>query len=286
MEVLVKKENLKRALLAEGYEVDETGIVKNNGCTWDAFVVKKAGSNIGATVYLDGIDYCSVDQVLANVKNSLKDSNTISSSISSSVTEWCRAKNALRPVLVNLSRNMGYLSDKPYKVFMDLAIICVIDVSLGDAEGTVAVNNEFLKIWDVAYDEVLQCALDNTQENYQLLSMWSVLKTLSGSGEMDELSQQGEADSEMCICSNQSRHKGAACILNHDILNAYLKQRGVDKCYILPSSVHEVILVDAQGVEPIELKMMIREVNATAVSPEEFLSDNLYQFDGTKVTIV
>lgn len=284
MESVVKKENLKRALLKEGYEVDETEITKNNGCTLDAFVVKKAGSSIGATVYLNGIDYCNIDQLLANVKNSLDDLED-SDTISPSVTEWCRAEKALRPVLINLSRNKEYLSNKPYRVFLDLAIICVIDVSLGDKEGAVAVSNDFLKIWGVTYDKVLQCALDNTKKAYQLTSMWSVMKTMIG--EMDGQQNENEMDLDpMCVCSNQSRHKGAACILNHDILADYLRQREISKCYILPSSVHEVILIDPRGVEPNELKMMIREVNATAVSPEDFLSDNLYQFDGTKVTIV
>ena len=53
--------------------------------------------------------------------------------------------------------------------------------------------------------------------------------------------------------------------------------------YIIPSSIHEVILLPDSGKEPdaTALKEMIREVNSTQVAPEEILSDNLYYYDAT-----
>ena len=52
--------------------------------------------------------------------------------------------------------------------------------------------------------------------------------------------------------------------------------------YILPSSVHEVILLEdtGAGAAP-ELKKMVLEVNRTQVAPEEVLSDSLYYYDST-----
>ena len=53
--------------------------------------------------------------------------------------------------------------------------------------------------------------------------------------------------------------------------------------YILPSSVHEILLLPDSGAEDARyLREMIREVNATQVEPEEVLSDNLYYFDRLK----
>ena len=49
--------------------------------------------------------------------------------------------------------------------------------------------------------------------------------------------------------------------------------------FILPSSIHEVILVPARtGICKRELDQMVKEVNQEAVDPEEILSDHAYYY--------
>ena len=56
--------------------------------------------------------------------------------------------------------------------------------------------------------------------------------------------------------------------------------------YILPSSIHEIIAVPASGgFEIAMLYSMVKEVNSTAVSEEDFLSDIVYFYDGNKITV-
>ena len=50
--------------------------------------------------------------------------------------------------------------------------------------------------------------------------------------------------------------------------------------YILPSSIHECIVIPKkEEIDPEELKIMVREINATQVQPEEVLSDEIYQYE-------
>ena len=50
--------------------------------------------------------------------------------------------------------------------------------------------------------------------------------------------------------------------------------------YVLPSSVHEVMIVpDDGGFDSGELEEMVREINATQVAPEEVLSDHIYYYN-------
>ena len=85
----------------------------------------------------------------------------------------------------------------------------------------------------------------------------------------------------MRILSNRKRVQGAACILYPDVLEQLSAQAG-GNLYILPSSIHEVILLaDGGGEEPELLKEMIFDVNRTQVEPEEILSDSLYYYDRT-----
>ena len=59
-------------------------------------------------------------------------------------------------------------------------------------------------------------------------------------------------------------------------LKEFADRTGAD-FYILPSSIHETLLIPvADNMELDYLTSMVREVNATQVTPEEQLSDNVY----------
>lgn len=50
--------------------------------------------------------------------------------------------------------------------------------------------------------------------------------------------------------------------------------------YILPSSIHELILLADDGISTVEeLQNMVREINQTEVSESDFLSDEVYRYD-------
>lgn len=49
--------------------------------------------------------------------------------------------------------------------------------------------------------------------------------------------------------------------------------------YILPSSIHETILVTATDCSISELEKMVMEVNETEVAAEEILSDHVYCYN-------
>ena len=83
----------------------------------------------------------------------------------------------------------------------------------------------------------------------------------------------------MYILSNRIRSHGAAAILYEGCLEgigAILEEN----YYILPSSVHEVILVPesyAPGCG--ELTSLIREMNETQIVKDEMLSNHVYYYD-------
>ena len=65
------------------------------------------------------------------------------------------------------------------------------------------------------------------------------------------------------------------------------EQVGSSSYYILPSSIHETIVVPFNdGMNVDELKNMVHEVNSTQVVADEILSDNVYVYDYDKHLIV
>ena len=82
----------------------------------------------------------------------------------------------------------------------------------------------------------------------------------------------------MMILTNSRKTYGACSILYPGMLEQLAERIGGDY-YMIPSSVHEFLLVPAEREQDREeLKKMIAEVNRTELPPEEVLSDHLYLY--------
>ena len=83
----------------------------------------------------------------------------------------------------------------------------------------------------------------------------------------------------MYVLTNESSLNGASCILYEDVLYDFAHEIDND-LYILPSSIHEVILLPKLSIyEKKELVNMVREVNTEGVDADEVLSDNVYEYN-------
>ena len=82
------------------------------------------------------------------------------------------------------------------------------------------------------------------------------------------------------ILTNKETKYGSSVILDELFMEMVGRKLGCNY-YVLPSSIHEVIVVPAD-VEADMLFQMVREINETAVAPEEFLSDSVYLYDREK----
>ena len=66
-------------------------------------------------------------------------------------------------------------------------------------------------------------------------------------------------------------------ILDRRALKTFAKEHGVDELVVLPSSVHEMLILTYQGDMNLDdLSDIVKEVNAVQVKPEERLTDRVY----------
>lgn len=71
-------------------------------------------------------------------------------------------------------------------------------------------------------------------------------------------------------------------ITQPEVINK-LEQLFPEGFYVIPSSVHEVLIVPNNGeMDPKRLGEMVREVNRAEVEREEVLSDRVYSYDKDK----
>ena len=96
---------------------------------------------------------------------------------------------------------------------------------------------------------------------------------------------EDEKQDVMYVLTNSLRNYGAACLFYPHVLEMVGEMLKEDY-YVLPSSVHEVIIVpESKALDADEMSEMVVEINETQVEPEEVLSDHayFYQRDSKKL---
>ena len=95
---------------------------------------------------------------------------------------------------------------------------------------------------------------------------------------IEELSEEEGTDSSFYVLSNEDGVTGAGCILYEGCLRKFAEQHHSD-LIILPSSIHEVLLVCDRGeMNYQELNEMVRCINKENVPMEDVFSDRIYRY--------
>lgn len=192
--------------------------------------------------------------------------------------DYEKVKKKLVWRLVNHERNKKRLEDIPHIPCMDLEMVfyCeMYDETLGNI--SILIQNEHCDLWKIDAEQIKEDAIENTQRILpaQCKHLSEVMLC-----EKNENTEEG-----MYVLSNQHLTYGAAAMLYPGELEKFSEKKGCN-LYILPSSVHEVLLLPDRGKEdPKMLMKMVRKINREMVSEEEILSDSVYYYDREKKEI-
>ena len=188
--------------------------------------------------------------------------------------------------LCDAENNKQFLGEYPHTVVGDFA--ATYAVSLEERKVSGLVTNAFLKELGVplewlhadalAAEASRGAALYHMNETMDMLLLGSEPRNLLTSGKVP--GDMLEPPVEMYVLTNNRQFFGASVLLQEEVLRRAGEVLGGDYV-VLPSSVHEVILVPAAGVgmTPEECRQMVREINDTVVKPEERLSDKVKYYD-------
>jgi hypothetical protein len=183
--------------------------------------------------------------------------------------------------LINREKNRALLERIPHIDFLDLSICFFYayeDNVLG--KGSITIYNSHMEMWNCTTEMLFQLAKKNTQRLFpwKLYSMWELV----GSRELEEEETVLPGEIPMRVLTNRQKAQGAACMIYPGILER-LALEAEENLYIIPSSIHEVILMPESQMDSPELMQdIIREVNGAHIEPEEILSDHLYFYDRLK----
>lgn len=140
----------------------------------------------------------------------------------------------------------------------------------------VEVSSALLNGAGVSEEEAWEAAEKNLHESVVIESMDEIFKRMTGSN-MDFLLDDDETYIPMYVISNKNSAYGAAAVLDDEILKEFAVKHHANCLMLLPSSIHEVMIVPHMGEYKIEdMRFLVRSVNASDVAPHEQLSDEPY----------
>ena len=287
-----------KEVLGAGYEIVFREVTKNNGVRLHGIVITGKESNVSPAIYIDELyeEYEAgrafgyiVYDILCVYKKNAREINMDMEFF----TQFPRAKSRILYKLIHRESNQELLCEIPYVEWQDLAIVFYYafeDECFGKA--TILIKNSHMAMWGIDVPALYETARTNMlrirpEEMLpigQLIREFMEQKHCHNGRENDIGLPEGidtamERSTMMYVLSNRDRVFGASALLYSNSMKQLAGK--LDKnLIILPSSVHEVILVPDDGMTEKEFyKEMVREVNDTQVDPEERLSYNIYYYD-------
>ncbi len=267
-------------------EVVINRVTKNNGVIYSGVTISGENRKVSPTIYLETFyDMYLKGDSLDDVKKRVRDiysSRKIDYDVDFGFfNDFEKVKDKLKCRLINVSSNEKYLENVPYERFLDLAIVpyCYLDGEVFKGKlggGCITINNNHIEMWNVDANIVLQEAKKNMIKfEPHIESVYTVIRRMNPAfcSEFDE----NDNSKQMYVLSGDVNH-GAIYMTDVKLLKEFCDNIGSD-VYVIPCSVHEVLLVPAENPEDeLLLNEMVIDVNKTQLEPVDVLSDHVYYF--------
>lgn len=270
-----------------GFSVSFERVAKNNA-TLDALAVRPDESGVMApVVYLNGELLEKTDAELAYLLKDMYMSNRRQAPDMAAMLAKERVLGTVLPKLVSAD-NAERLAGKEivHKRILDLLVCYYMPVDeFGTTDGstiaTIQVTEPMLRHANISMEELGAAALENMREEVEIRNMADMLQELTGTP------MPGcDEGLPMLVISNRSHYLGAGVILLPSVREELARILGCDSYYILPSSIHECIVIpDDSHMDSEALVDMVKEINGTVVDPADRLSDSVYIVRGSEFSI-
>lgn len=267
--------------MGKEYELEVREVCKNNNVTMTGIMAKKKGQTAFPTLYIDEF-YCpeledsDVEYLAMRLAGRFIEIDDNSPRFSEEYFEYDYVREHIAVKLINAESNKDILMDIPHRRFHNLAIVyyyIVEDEGLG-GRGSVLIRNNQMENWKVTEKQLYEEAMCNSKKMLPY-SISPIKEVIEKMGDID----MGDAQVPMYILTNNYGTFGAACLLYEEALEEFAMKTG-GSFYILPCSIHEVILMPVKEEYNVkDILMTVTDINRTEVSKEYVLADSVYLYD-------
>lgn len=275
---------LVNAKLGDNYEVSNTKITKNNGNRLHGINVKCSGKNVSPIFYVDDLydqyenGEISFEECFEKIVREVRKTfDNLPDLHLEQFNDFSKVKDKILYKLINTAANEELLKDVPYETVNDLSKIFFVNVSEKVGEMAFTIRNEHMSAWGITAEDISSAADANMPQmgGETFMSLAHMINQLN---EIQIVDEREDTESTTFVLSNRDRVFGAAAALYTGEIQRLAERREAD-IYIIPSSIHEVLLlVDSEETDAEDIKKTILDVNEAQVAPEERLSNNLYKY--------
>ena len=288
MEQLI--EELYRYFSPEQYQLEGSVLLKNNDTKRYAILLKKIEGTVSPTIYLDNFysefehGRTTISETASHIYEQMHDFEDKIEAYQEFSAELSSCSNKITYRLFSKDRNKQFLESVPHLPFLNMAVVFYIihHVSKEGME-SICVTNELAGKWGLSAKSLYIIAEKNTP-----ILLPPVIDTMEHTlellmGEINcAIEPAGDSNKPipMHIMTNKYQINGASVLLYHGLLDGLAEKLGTD-LYVIPSSIHELIIMPAEdgSLSLSKLSDMVKEINENHVKEEEILSDCAYYYD-------
>ena len=242
------------------WQVNVTFIPKVNGFKEAVSISPSEGSCAVPNLYLN--DFYDVYRANGNIEETLQEAAKLylnGMEFAKGMVEdfFCEQKNEnIVMNLINMESNRRLLSECPHRQMLDLSIIYKWIIELPDGSfNSAIINNGAMASIGLSEEEIYNIALENTKRLFPPNVV--------------------ELDDNFIILTNKRYVNGATTMVYKEELHKIAERFNSD-LYILPSSIHEIIVIATGDWTLEKLYKIVSEANHEVVKPEDILSESVY----------
>lgn len=280
-------DNFKQTVISElqsrlsDYEVTEQSVMKMNDIVLHGVTVRHKDSDVAPTMYLDASfeNYLrgqSIESIVQYLEDAVLSSETVAPIRNAEEMNFSfdNIKDKLALRLIDTELNTEYLKSHKYGL-VGAGLAIVAEVNLGNGYRCV-ITNDIADQNDLNMSMIFTIAMENMQKKHpaKLINMETAL--FGGESENILDSENTELTGMSVLQSDGMESFGAIALVYKGLTDKIYDLFG--NCFILPSSVHECILVN-DSFDADELKQMVIQANRTVVDAQDVLSNSVFKID-------
>lgn len=274
--------------LGSDYEVRLQLVMKNNSVEKRGLVIIHNDANVSPTIYMDYYfqqfsNGASMEEVVTDIIASYRH-NAVSEKVD--IVKFYDNTATFGLKLISKSANAELLKVVPYQTVVDdyvvIPLLVLQEENFGNA--TITVRHELMDMilnyynFDSA-DEFFEIARANEKSRgFVVESMSDILQNMMSSMDFERDMYERDVNCNMYVITNKKMVFGATALCFTDLLDDVARKCYSHEMIILPSSIHELICVEAT-VEDMELfKQMVLQVNQE-VAEEDVLGTTVIYYN-------
>lgn len=201
-------------------------------------------------------------------------------------------KDKLVLQMVDEERNKDRLKDLVYKPVSNGFVMIPYIVIKTDCQGSMrtVITKAMASEYEYNIEILMEQAFINTMKHCEPVFMGicdiiNMVKTYASKNPM-KADFKIERSQGMYVLTNSARHDGATTLFYPGLMKR-IGEIIDDNYYVLPSSIHELILVPKAEASSVgELQERVKEINSTVVDPREVLCDRVLLYDRKKDQLI